>query len=234
MTINKMSRRSISGLLLAACALTSVSNAQVVGRSASDGPRGNRIPVLQCCQCAGPDAPQGAAMALNTGSSLWSVTLPGSSTPQATAPSSNAAWTPSLGTLLPPAHWISPLGNPTTIGTYSYQTQFDARRCTIPSSITVSGQFLADNKGSIYVDGVFVKSSVGTANYGFLPGSLTSFSYTIPAGSSGGIHTVEMRADNTSDVTGVVVQLTIKRNCPRSIEMSNGGQIDEGSSANPK
>jgi hypothetical protein len=109
----------------------------------------------------------------------------------------------------------------------------DACRCTIPSSITVSRQFLADNKDSIYADGVFVKSSVSTPNYGFLRGSLTSFSYTIPAGSSGGVHTVGMRADNTGDLTGFAVQLTIKGNCPKSIELSGKGAVGDGTTDNP-
>ncbi len=234
MSIEIFSRRGMTGLLLAASVFSSASLAQDAARPAPGGPRGDRIPILQCCQCAGPEAPQGAALALNTGSSQWTVTGPGGTSPQATIPSSNPAWLPVLGTLLPPAAWISPVGNPTTVGAFSYKTQFDARRCAIPSTITVSGQFLADNKGSIYVDGVFVKSSVGTPNYGFLPGSLTSFSYTIPAASSGGVHTVEMRADNSGGPTGVVVQLTVKRNCPKSAELPGKGQVDDAMIDDPR
>ena len=233
MSIKSLSRRGATGLLLAASVFSTASLAQDAARPAPDlgGPRGERIPVLQCCQCVGRD---GAVLALNTGSSQWSVTAPGGTASQPTTPSSNAAWVPVLGSLLPPALWISPVGNPSTVGAFSYKTQFDARRCTIASTITISGQFLADNKGSIYVDGVFVKSSVGTPNYGFLPGSLTPFSYTIPAAASGGVHTVEMRADNSGGPTGVVVQLTVKRNCPKSAELPGKGQVDDAPIDDPR
>jgi hypothetical protein len=120
--------------------------------------------------------------------------------------------------LAPIANWISPVGNPQSVGVYNYETRFDARRCTIPSEIVITGKFLADNSATLLVDGQKVISSQGTPNYGFLPGSLTPFSYTIPAGSAAGVHTITVQATNAGGPTGVVVQLTATRKCSDKIE----------------
>jgi hypothetical protein len=223
MSIIKMTRRGMSSVLLAATIFSTAGLAQDAVRTVQSGPRIGKLAVLQCCQCVGRDAPQPQGLNLSTGTGPWNVTLPGGAG-SGTQNASNPAWGPALVT---GATWISPTGNPSATGPYKYTTSFAARRCTIPSSITITGKFLADNKGTLYVDGVQVAVSLGTPDYGFLPGSLTPFSYTIPASSSGGVHTITMQADNSSGPTGIDVQLNIKRNCPKNVEVQGNDVIED-------
>jgi hypothetical protein len=205
-----VTRSGLAALLFAAAALPTAGLARDRQKLAEPIPIGGAL-TLPCCQCAG-----GTSTAdLSTGTRPWTVASPGGAPGQATANAANQAWT----TMLSPAQWISPVGNPQTVGTYTYQTQFDARNCVIGSAITVSGKFLADNTATLLIDGTKVVSSQGTANYGFLPGSLTPFSYTIPAGSSGGIHTITLSATNTSGPTGIVAQVTATRHCNANTEI---------------
>jgi hypothetical protein len=162
-------------------------------------PRG----VLPCCNCLN----EVKTASLNTGSLPWTVKGPGSSTSVAAVNSSNAAWTT---TVIPTANWISPAGNPTAPGNYVYETRIDLRNCTLNSTVTISGKFLADNVGSVLVDGKPIISSAGTPNYGFLPGSLTNFSYTVAAG---GVHTVTINAYNAGGPTGIIAEVTATRTC---------------------
>ncbi len=211
MTISPMPRRGLAYLLVAASIFSTAVSAQDMERAAPQ----KRMTVLPCCKCLG----ESTTANLSTGAVAWTASLPGGSVQTPTATASNPAWTTMLA---PMAQWISPAGNPTTIGVYNYQTQFDARNCTIPSDITITGKFLADNSGVLLVDGHTVASSVGTPNYGFLPGSLTSFSYTIPAGSAAGVHTVTLQAHNSGSFTGIVVQLTATRKCSSKVEKDAG------------
>jgi hypothetical protein len=161
------------------------------------------MPNLACCTRPG----QRTTLNLSTGSASWSVKLPSGAT-VTTANSANVAWTT---TVIPTAHWISPVGNPATPGNYVYSTQFDASNCRVRCTITVSGKFLVDNKGVLKVDGVTVASSLGTPMYGFLPGSVTPFSYNIPV--VNGVHTITFEAFNQSGPTGADIELLISRLC---------------------
>ena len=211
MTTATMSRRGLACLFVAASIFSTSVAAQEMDRAAP----AKRLTIVPCCKCLG----EVHTANLSTGAAPWTAALPNSSAQAATVPSSNPAWTTMLA---PTAQWISPAGNPQTPGVYAYQTQFDARNCTIPSEITISGKFLADNSAVLLVDGHTVASSQGTPNYGFLPGSLTPFSYTIPAGSAAGVHTVTVQARNSESYTGVVVQLAVTRKCSNKIEKDAG------------
>lgn len=184
-------------------------------RNVAPGEGRARTPALKCCNCLG----ETTTANLSTGAVPWTVKVPPSGSVQGTTLASNVAWINSpLSTVSPlpqllPAKWISPVGNPTAVGVYRYETQFNAQKCIIPSEISISGNFLADNTGVLKIDGKTVASSLGTPNYGFLPGSLTPFSYTIPANSSVGIHTVTMEANNIGGPTGIIVQLSVTRKC---------------------
>jgi hypothetical protein len=162
------------------------------------------MPNLACCTRPG----QRTSLNLSTGSAaMWSVKLPSGATVP-TANSANVAWTT---TVIPTAQWISPVGNPAATGNYVYSTQFDASNCRVRCTITVSGKFLVDNKGVLKVDGVTVASSLGTPMYGFLPGSVTPFSYNIPV--VNGVHTITFEAYNQSGPTGADIELLISRLC---------------------
>jgi hypothetical protein len=208
MSMISFTRRAAGSLLLGATLMSTASFAQ--DERIAEGLK--RLPVLPCCQCIGKE---GASLDLSTGAAVWSAILPGGAN-SATQNASNPAWTP---TTLAPANWISPTSNPTTVGTYTYSIRFDARRCVIPSSITITGKYLADNKGTLLVDGRPVATQLGTPNYGFLPGSVTPFSYTIPAAQASGLHTITLQAENSGGPTGVVVQLSVRRNCDGPTEI---------------
>lgn len=171
-------------------------------------PRPDRsVTTVPCCRCIG----EATRANVSTGSSgaVWTVTGPGSTAAAGTVPASNVAWTT---TVIPGAGWISPVGSPSAVGTYSYQTRIDLRNCVIPSNVTISGRFLADNRGTLFVNGREVVSSAGTPNYGFLPGSLTTFNYALPAGTNG-IVTIELRAQNSGGPTGIQAEVTVTRQC---------------------
>jgi hypothetical protein len=211
MTINTIARRSFAGLLVAVTVFSTAVVAQDANR-----PLPGRITALPCCKCLG----ETTTANLSTGAVPWTASVPGNSAQAPTALAANPAWTTMLA---PMAQWISPAGNPQTVGVYTYQTKFDARNCTIPSDIVISGKFLADNSAVLLIDDKKVTASQGTPNYGFLPGSLTPFSYTIPASAAAGVHTVTIQATNSSSVTGIVVQLTATRKCSSKVEKDAAG-----------
>jgi hypothetical protein len=164
--------------------------------------------VVPCCRCIGGNST--ANVSTGQPNATWTVTQPGNPAQTPTMPVSNVAWTT---TAIPGRAWISPQGNPTTVGTFDYSTTIDVRNCIIGSTVTISGRFLADNRGTVLVDGREVGvSSLGTPNYGFLPGSVTPFSVTLPAGSTG-LHTITLRAQNSGGPTGILVEMTVTRQC---------------------
>lgn len=160
---------------------------------------------IPCCICAGKDVP---ITRLSTGgTAVWTVSGPGVS--GSTVPSSNAAWTT---TAVPGAGWISPVGNPQTPGIYTYTTTINIPKCALDAPVIISGRFLVDNTGTLIVDGTTIISSGGTPNYGFLPASVTAFG-PIPI-SGTGLHTITIKANNSSGPTGVLIELTATRKCP--------------------
>jgi hypothetical protein len=194
-----------------------------------DTSTGPSMATLPCCERPG----QQTELNLSTGTGAWTVKLPASATDGPTSNAANVAWTTAV---LTASNWISPNGNPTGAGNYIYSTKFDAGECRVRCTIAVSGRFLVDNRGVLKVDGVTVATSVGTPNYGFLPGSVTPFTYNIPVVS--GVHTVTFEAYNQSGPTGANIELQVRRRCmgrpvgpggPR-----NGGPAGGGSVPNPK
>lgn len=210
-----VTRRMALGAVLALSTVSSTLFAQAeIAR-----PRPERIPSLPCCKCLG----ESSTLNLSTGKTNWTASQPGNPTQGPTANAANVAWTTSVITT---AQWISPVGNPTATGDYTYQTRFNSGNCTIPSMIVVSGKFLADNRATLLVDGVTVATSVGTPNYGFLPGSLTTFTYTIPANLAAGAHNITLVANNQSGPTGVIADVQVTRKCTDRVEMDGRPQAE--------
>jgi hypothetical protein len=234
---NLFARSGFVGLLFTASIFSSITFAQNRAKQVLTPTPNTSIAVLKCCKCIGDEV---GPLNLSTGTAAWTVNAPSggpssggiddtsdnpnraiSASALLAIPASNSAW--ASGTGVP---WIGPVGAVQTSGTYTYAIQFDARKCTIPSSIQISGQFLADNSAQLFVDGVPVAVSIGTANYGFLPASLTPFSYTIPTPLSAGIHTITVKAYNESGPTGISVQLNVTRKCTKDIEVYEGPERD--------
>jgi hypothetical protein len=209
-----LSKTLLTALLLAATGLSTMGSAQegsstrptaeqIANMNALNNAAPRQGVPLPCCKCVG----QSTSANLSTGTANWTVTGP--STVGITVNAVNEAWTTMLA---PAAQWISPLNNPTAVGVYTYETKIDLRSCVIPSAVMIEGKFLADNHAVLLVDGREIKSSQGTPNYGFLPGSLTPFSTTLPAGSTG-VHTITVRARNEGGPTGIVVVANATRKC---------------------
>lgn len=186
-------------------ASTLLSATAVMAQAANE--RGGKSTIIPCCRCIGGSST--ANVSTGKPNVVWTVTQPGSAVPTPVMPVSNVAWTT---TAIPGGAWVSPQGNPMTVGNFDYSTVIDVRDCIIGSTVTISGKFLADNRGTLLVDGREVISSGGTPNYGFLPGSVTPFTVTLPAGATG-FHTITLRAQNSGGPTGILVELNVTRQC---------------------
>lgn len=179
-------------------------------------------PTLRCCRCVG----EASQINLSTGLAVWTVQSPSAPpsgpanptlsplrslllTPPVMAdPAGNPAWTS-----LPGAQWIGPPLSATTVGTYVYDTTFTVEaRCVIPSTVTLSGSFAADNSAAVYIDSNLtpIATSGGTPNFGFLPGSITTFG---PITLSPGLHHLKVRVYNQSGATGLIMNAMLVRKC---------------------
>ncbi len=192
---------------------------------------------LECCQCIGKESPESVIL-LNTGAAPWMFvsTSSGPVTPYpAVVVAPYLGWTTALS---PSAQWVAPSllaaqwfgsgSNPTGgagPGNYGYRLTFDARYCVIPSTITISGKFAADNAAQMSVDGNFVAQTPGFGSAfitGFATYNIVSFSYTIPASNVAGLHTITMIVNNDINglsTTGLIVQATAVRVCESNAEI---------------
>ena len=108
-----------------------------------------------------------------------------------------------------PGQWIAPVENETSAGgspagSYTYQGSF-ASDFLLPTSITVTGAFAADNSGQLYINGVLADS---TPAVGFTSLTPINFTFTVAAGLS--IVPVQFVVDNTPNAnaanpTGLLV-----------------------------
>jgi hypothetical protein len=168
---------------------------------------------LPCCRCVDGGT---TTVSIDTGTAPWGVSWPSVFGYPAVVPAANPAWAP-----VPPAQWVGPAGEPRDPGDYVYQLQFQAPDCVIPARITIAGRFAADNGATLFIDANQVRSSVGTPNYGFLPGGVTSFSAPVPPTPTG-LHAIRLVVRNASNVTGAIVQGTIAVTCPGDPAVNTG------------
>lgn len=164
------------------------------------GTHNSQIPTLNCSQS--PINPP--TIILSTGQFPWQLSLPGG-TLGTIAPASNTAWSS-----VPGATWIGPASASNTTGLYTYRAKFKLTPCPrgLPAKLTIA--YRADNSAKVLIDGAVIKTQSGTPNYGFLPGSLTTATYTFPIG-TGGIHTIAMQVTNSGGPTGVAASILIIR-----------------------
>jgi hypothetical protein len=103
-----------------------------------------------------------------------------------------------------PAQWIAPMENETGVagsgnpaGSYTYQGSF-ASDFLVPTTITVTGAFAADNSAQLYINGVLADS---TPAIGFT--ALTQINFTFTASAGLAIVPVQFVVDNTPDANAV-------------------------------
>lgn len=203
--MERISKRIGGSLALVLAILTPAGSAPAqTGAPLAEIPRGAiRAP---CCRCIGGRT---RPVRLDTGAAAWRVANPGSSSFTAVANAANVSWV-----ALPPARWVGPPTGGTATGDFTYQLQIYVPSCTLPGQVSLSGRFAGDNTVRVFFDETSVAQSGGTANYGFLPGSVTPFSVNQL---TPGLHTLRVVVTNSGGPTGVVIEAALTVTCPREM-----------------
>lgn len=221
MTVDKFARLLARAVLMTSALAVAAPTLALAQRVPKPGPGLGPVPTktitLPCCRCLDGKS---VTIKVSTGAVPWSVTPPGVGAPTVAAvAASNPAWVlPSnpAWTGAPPAVWVGAPGAIETPGTYLFQMPFHVPKCIIPMQVKISGKFAADNSGQLYVDGNLVTASAGTPSYGFLPGSVTPFTWTGTL--APGSHAIRFVVTNDDGPTGAIVAATITVTCPREAE----------------
>jgi hypothetical protein len=160
---------------------------------------------LPCCRCLDGSATE---IKIDTGLAPWRVTTPQSQYQQIAVPVASipGSWT----TLLAPAVWIGPPGQPEDVGDYEYELQFYIPNCMIPSDIHVIGQAAADNRANVFLDGGPLLAVV--------PGFTSPTPFTAGPVTGTGIHKLRFVVTNDGGPTGLVVRAAIIVRCPEQLE----------------
>jgi len=170
MRIRSNTRRTLLGMVLAGAAAGSIVQAQdsAAGRPLPVPPPGEQGDiVIRCCKCLGQES---GVVNISTGTAPWRVSSVLSSAwgasamtgPTNTSPlmmpgvisNPHPAW----GTALSPASWLQPIGSTTRndafpqSGHVTYVLKIRVPNCTIKQKVILSGQFEADDKGTITVN----------------------------------------------------------------------------------
>lgn len=170
---------------------------------------------LGCCKCLG-----GAnSLDLSTvGSNAW--TLNGN--PVAFLSAVHPAWNINPG----PAKWVSAAANGATAGlppgVYEYRLNFVVPACTIGQSVTLTGNYGADNDVAVFLDDAsgpaaggnphFVSQCTGNWCFNSSKNPLPSF---LNKPVSPGQHTLIVRVKNESGPSGMFVNATLTGACRR-------------------
>ena len=170
------------------------------------------MPVLNCAKVQGNPV----SVNLSTGQPGWTLKLPNGN---ASAIALTPSMVPSPWTAVPGAQWVGPQGAPQTPGAYVYETRVRVLKCPNGQAAKLTAQFRADNVGTLTLINpagavIATMNQAGTANYGFLPASLS------PAGGPGfhgwtasanGIYTIRMAVQNSDGPTGVAASIVLSR-----------------------
>jgi hypothetical protein len=180
---------------------------------------------LKCCHCLGEET---KPLNIGTGQQVLPLhSMPWTVNNSPVVPVANPAWAVSA-----PAQWVGPNGT-TNPGTYIYELKFVVPKCVIPASITIQGQFWADNTGTVSLSGPNAPSNtVSTSGgvYGFMQSKGGSFSYTV--NNAGGVYTLKVVTVNQSGPTGMLMYASLVKRCateprgPRDVDL-----VDHGASS---
>lgn len=131
----------------------------------------------------------------------YGVTLPSTATVTPLAVAEYPGWMPNSASTA--SQWISPFTNHKGPGgTYIYRHVFSLATCD-PATATISGRWMADNRGEIYFNGVKVPGADITVSTGFQQWQ----PFTISAGFiNTGLNTIEFRVRNDASATGLRVE----------------------------
>jgi hypothetical protein len=238
-----LSRRAITGLLLAASALSTAVIAQGVGRPGAQNSikPGKPDIVVNCCRCVG--GKNEAVSDISTGKASWTV----SSTPTAAPPPIGGGYTTTTVGIVPtntspqvapvnigpnplPGTWTSLLGTdwlkpngPLPNGHWTYVLKVQVPNCTIPQKVVIAGALAADDAARMYVDGPSVPTQtlVGgptvTANFSADGSATRSFNAVLganPVYTKPGIYYIRVELDNLGGApAGIVLKGTLTGEC---------------------
>lgn len=114
----------------------------------------------------------------------------------------------------PGSQWVGPVnGNSAAPGTYTYRLNINVPKCIIPGSVTISGKFWADNKGTVSLTNSSATFSTLTNTsplHGFLTSNGQGFSYTVAAP---GTYTLTVTTTNESGPTGMLMDARVIKRC---------------------
>lgn len=175
---------------------------------------------LACCKCLGGVNTLDLSTTVNP---AWLV----NGSPVVPVSQTHAQWDG-----LPPAIWVGPAAGANLQilppGAHSYTLPISVPTCEIGGPVTISGQMLADDEGTVRLmkgnsqfGATFSTPLIapGPPGWGFKIGKVTNFSYSLSAAGNYTL-TVDVRNLGASP-TGVVVRATASRRCGKNI-----GQVD--------
>jgi hypothetical protein len=180
MIIQKISRRGMSGLLLAAAIFSTAGSAQDVGRPGLQNSikPGKPDIVVNCCRCVGG---KNEPVDISTGKASWTVSktptaappavgggyttttvgiVPTNTSPQVTPGNIGPNPIPGTWTNLLGADWLQPAPNvPGTSyngtipnGHWTYVLKVQVPNCTVQQKVVIAGALAADDAARMYVD----------------------------------------------------------------------------------
>lgn len=139
----------------------------------------------------------------------------------------------------PGSQWVGPVnGNAAAPGTYTYRLNINVPKCVIPGSVTISGKFWADNKGTVSLTSPPPSSSPATFStltntspmHGFLTSNGQGFSYTVAAP---GTYTLTVTTTNESGPTGMLMDARVIKRCTTEALNPDGVGNSANSASSP-
>lgn len=200
-----MSRRNIAALATGAMLLAGCITCPPV---VNDG-----VVQLPCCASGSANI-----VRIDTGAAPWQVQVPGLTYSQPVDVSAaNVAWAP-VGT----AAWVRPPPPSTSHapGTYSYTLPFRVPACSAGRTLSISGNFAADNTASLFLDapsgpGTVAIASQTTPTHGFQTANIAPFTTSVTSAAPGTylLRLVVTNEPGTTSDSGLIVSAVIATNC---------------------
>lgn len=164
-------------------------------------------PTLGCCRCL--DGTTNLDLS-TVPSNNWTVTDNGITKPAVFLAQNqiNSAWNINPG----PAQWVSTSSaGGGGVGDFVYKFSFEVSNCTIPQTITLAGNFGADNNIDVYLDNTGNLVGQCTGNWCFSTSHQPLPTFTTPV--QPGWHTLIVKVNNISGPSGMFINARLTGHC---------------------